>query len=151
MLKVYRKWNVLSWGETPRVENLAVLKKISDEQLSLKLQRAGCLSAGELMQSVSFSSMFLKVKLQPSQSRPGLVTNATSNNNDKFLVASSGVMLIIRHKARRCIRMYIWCVLGGGGATNECPGRQMANLGDVMRTGGRSSSSSVASKYVCSW
>lgn len=150
MLKVYRKWNVLFWGETPRVENLAVLKKISDEQLSLKLQRAGCLSAGELMQSVSFSSMFLKVKLQPSQSRPGLVTNATSNNNDKFLVASSGVMSIIRHKARRCIRMYIWYVLGGGQQTSV-QGDRWRNLGDVMRTGGRSSSSSVASKYVCSW
>lgn len=98
---------MLFWGETPRVENLAVLKKISDEQLSLKSQRTGCLSAGELMQSVSFSSMFRRVKLQPSQSRPGLVTNATSNNNnDKFLVASSGV--IIRHKARRCIRMYVY-------------------------------------------
>lgn len=42
------------------------------------------------MQSESFSSMFLRMKLQPSQSRPGLVTNATSSNNDKFLVADTG-------------------------------------------------------------
>lgn len=50
--------------------------------------------------------------------------------------------LILRHKAQKCVRRYVCvrvCARVLREATNECPGRQMANLGDVMRTGGGSS------------
>lgn len=104
--------------------------------------------------------MFLRMRLQPSQSRSELVTSATSNNNDnnKFGPGCGNVGRDVDNKAQGtkvCMYMSV-CMCA---RVSRCIERQQTNVqGDRWRTWGmlceqvaEAVSSSVASKYVCSW